>query len=137
MHQQIVARFQQLINDDHPTTAPSLLPHSVDHAIMLDVEFCSKPQATDINGSKNLSKNHECSDEPAVTPVEEFRGSNISDEDDTEYHYSCSDNDIYLLGSGPDGTLRTTVLYPSPTTTISDENFNSYHLDGSSMNGFE
>jgi hypothetical protein len=61
----------------------------------------------------------------AVTPGVEFRGSDLSDEDDAEYTYLRTDNGIDLLGSGPDGTIRTSTHYPSlgcPNlpTTISD-----------------
>jgi hypothetical protein len=45
----------------------------------------------------------------------EFRDSDLSDEDDTEYHYSPSGNGINLIGSGPDGIFRTAAHYPSPT----------------------
>ncbi len=53
----------------------------------------------------------------AVDPGMEFRGDNMSDEEDTEYQYRHTATGIDLLGYGPDGSLRSSSHYPSPPHT--------------------
>jgi hypothetical protein len=53
----------------------------------------------------------------AVDPGMEFRGDNLSYEDDTEYQYRRTGTGIDLLGYGPDGALRSSSHYPSPPHT--------------------
>ncbi len=62
MHQQAVARFQRLVDEERSIITPCALPKPADHASnMLDVEFYPKPKATDTNGP-NSNENLECLD---------------------------------------------------------------------------
>ena len=71
MHQQVVARFQRLVDEASPHIAPSALTHAVDHTSNgLNAESCTKPIATDINGPN--SEHEPAEHAPAFTPGVEF-----------------------------------------------------------------